>query len=638
MEQSESELAQVRGKLNDARLRVAQLEEELLRLERPGQLDLPTTPRCTPTPQTPEEKVALFLELFGTRRSVFPKRWENTKTGESGYAPACDNEWRPGTCRKPQIKCTECPHQKFPPLDERAIEAHLRGIHALGVYAITADNTCRFLAADFDGEGWKENITAFREAAGRAGVPVAIERSRSGNGGHAWIFFSESVPASLARKLGAILLAKTAALRPTIGVETFDRFFPNQDVVSAGGFGNLIALPLAKQPRLAGNAVFVDSDFRPIADQWLYLAGLQRLSHDQLEHLVTKLAPLAQKTSAQEEDFVLQFDEATLNLARPLITSGMMSGEVTIRLDSKVHIPRAIPVPVLAALKRLACFANPVFHEKLRLRFPTFDTPRFLFAGEWHADRLTLPRGVLEQSLKVLEDAGAAVSVQDERDAGTRCAWKFVGELRPEQHAAERRHAPREFAVERLPHIPGRAHHLRRLQRHPHPTLGVPGHVSDDGMHVQLRIKITARVVEKERRHQVARQPHRLRVVCLAATLPHDSPALQLGDRVELTTHLLIARDDTQHADILRRRDLHIEERHTLGRRVSVQAQSRPRITPHAQSLELLRPHCALQLQQPGRLASPDAFNLLLALRPIIILPQVPRPHSRNGPRFPKKR
>ena len=443
-------LDELRVKLAEVRSQTLKLEDEISRLEKRGQLELPSAPSVQKTPQSPEEKVALFLDLFGTRRSVFPKRWENAKTGKSGYAPACDNEWRPGVCRKPQIKCTECPHQKFPPLDDHAVELHLRGIHTLGVYAITEDNSCRFLAADFDGDGWKENIAAYREAGSRAGVMVAMERSRSGRGGHAWIFFSEPMPASLARKLGVILLAKASALRPTMGLDAFDRFFPNQDVVSVGGFGNLIALPLAKHPRQDGNTLFLDQEFRPIPDQWEYLASLRRLSGPQLQDLVGKMAPLAplgEQSSSETSDFVLQSDEATLDLARPLVRPGMLTGELTIRLDSKIHIPRTVPIPILAALKRLASFANPVFHEKLRLRFPTFDIPRFLFAGEWHADRLVLPRGVLDPCRSILEDAGAMVAIQDQRDEGTRCAWKFHGDLRPKQQTAVREMAGHDIGV-----------------------------------------------------------------------------------------------------------------------------------------------------------------------------------------------
>jgi superfamily II DNA or RNA helicase len=449
---SDLPLDELKRKLADVRSLAAKLEEEIAWRETRGQRVLPraSSPSFSSVPHSPAEKVALFLDLFGTRRSVYPKRWENTKSGKSGYSPACDNEWRPGICRKPQVKCTECPHQKFPPLAERAIEDHLRGLHTLGVYAITDDNTCRFLAADFDGEGWKENISAYREAGFKAGMAVAVERSRSGNGGHAWIFFSEPVSAALARKLGAILLAKASTLRPEMGLDTFDRLFPNQDTVSIGGFGNLIALPLAKQPRQKGNTLFLDEGFRSIPDQWEYLANLPRLSAAQIQELVGQMAPLMPLTGespSEAPEWVMQAEETTLDLARPTIHRGMLTGELTIRLDSKIHIPRTVRVPILAALKRLASFANPIFHEKLRLRFPTFNIPRFLFAGEWHPDRLVLPRGVWEPCLRMLEDAGAAVTVLDQRECGTRCTWKFQGELRPEQETAVREMAGHDIGV-----------------------------------------------------------------------------------------------------------------------------------------------------------------------------------------------
>ena len=158
------------------------------------------------------------------------------------------------------MKCSECSHQSFPPLDERAVESHLRGEQTLGVYAIGTDDTCRFLAADFDGGGWRDDVLAYREAAERVGIAVAIERSRSGDGAHAWIFFAEPVPAATARRLGTILVAKASALRPALGLGAYDRLFPNQDTLPVGGFGNLIALPLAKAPRQDGNTLFVEDN------------------------------------------------------------------------------------------------------------------------------------------------------------------------------------------------------------------------------------------------------------------------------------------------------------------------------------------------------------------------------------------
>lgn len=438
--------ADLRQRLAALTAEVLKTEEELTALAFDERLKLgaPTAPVATSTPRTPAEKIALFLDLFGTRRSVYPKRWAKEKSGKSGYSPACDNEWRPVICQKPKVKCTECLHQRFPPLDERAIEAHLRGTHTLGVYAIGTDDTCRFLAADFDGDGWKDDVLAYREAAERIGVTAAIERSRSGNGAHAWIFFAEPVPAVAARRLGTILVAKASALRPTLGLSAYDRLFPNQDTLPVGGFGNLIALPLAKDPRQHGNTLLVDAQMEAFEDQWAYLAGLPRIGRESLERILARTAPLTPVTApsidrlALDHEFVLQSDAAVLDLSHPRIRNGMISGEVTVRIDAQIHVPRSLPVPVLAALRRLATFPNPVFHEKLRLRFSTFDTPRFIFAGEWHPDRLVLPRGVWDQSLTLMESAGATVVTQDARDAGTRVGWKFQGELRAEQELAVR--------------------------------------------------------------------------------------------------------------------------------------------------------------------------------------------------------
>ena len=138
------------------------------------------------------------------------------------------------------------------------------------------DETCWFLAADFDKHSWMTDIAAFRDAAHAEGVPVAIERSRSGNGAHAWIFFAEPVSAAEARRLGALLVTAAMDRSPDIGFDSYDRFFPSQDTMPSGGFGNLIALPLQAKPRENGNSVFVDDDFLPFADQWAYLSSIRQ--------------------------------------------------------------------------------------------------------------------------------------------------------------------------------------------------------------------------------------------------------------------------------------------------------------------------------------------------------------------------
>src|SRR6266436_7794915 len=213
---------------------------------------------------TIESKIALFRRLFRGRSDVFPIRWENRKTGRSGYAPACANEWQPGVCGKPRVKCSACPNQAFLAVDEALIERHLRGTDVngapfvMGVYPMLADNTCSFLAADFDEGEWRRDAFAFRDSCERHGIPVAIERSRSGNGAHAWIFFDEPISAALARRLGAFLITDTMERVPDIGFGSYDRFFPSQDSMPSGGFGNLIALPLQGLARSSGNSEFID--------------------------------------------------------------------------------------------------------------------------------------------------------------------------------------------------------------------------------------------------------------------------------------------------------------------------------------------------------------------------------------------
>src|SRR5882724_4467187 len=235
-----------------------------------------------------QAKIALFRSLFRGRDDVYPRRVESRKTGRSGYAPACANEWVRGICEKPRIKCAECPHRRFLPVTDEVIHWHLSGYDldgesfVAGVYPLLRDETCFFLAVDFDKSGWRDDAVAFLEACSRLRLPASLERSRSGSGGHVWLFFEEALPAGLARRLGSHILTETMEGRPDIGLDSYDRLFPNQDTMPQGGFGNLIALPLQKGPREAGNSVFLDDHFVPWADQWAYLASARRIGRAQV--------------------------------------------------------------------------------------------------------------------------------------------------------------------------------------------------------------------------------------------------------------------------------------------------------------------------------------------------------------------
>ncbi len=230
-----------------------------------------------------ERKIALFRLLFRGRDDVYPRRFESRKTGKTGYSPVCANEWVRGLCDKRKVRCVDCPNQQFLPVTDDVIRSHLSGADAnardfvVGVYPMLLDETCYFLAADFDKESWRDDINAVRQTCNELGVPCAVERSRSGRGAHVWIFFEEAIPAVLARKLGAHILTVTMDRRPDVGLDSYDRFFPNQDTLPRGGLGNLIALPLQKQPRANDNTVFLDSNLTPWRDQWAFLSALTPL-------------------------------------------------------------------------------------------------------------------------------------------------------------------------------------------------------------------------------------------------------------------------------------------------------------------------------------------------------------------------
>lgn len=269
-QERDRDIAAIRRRLARLESEKAELEASLVRLlaehevtkERPAPIEAAPVTNAS----SPAEKIVLFRALFRGREDIFPARWENAKTGRAGYAPACANEWAPRICGKPKIKCADCPNRDFQPVTDEVVDGHLRGRHTVGVYPILANETCWFLAADFDKSTWREDAAAFLAACKARGVPAALERSRSGQGGHVWIFFAEPVPAFLARRPGAHLITEAMEQNPDIGFSSYDRFFPSQDNVPAGGFGNLIALPLQHSPRLNGNSLFLDANFEHLAD------------------------------------------------------------------------------------------------------------------------------------------------------------------------------------------------------------------------------------------------------------------------------------------------------------------------------------------------------------------------------------
>ena len=443
-EEINNRIQQVRDRL----LVVERERHELLRqlgdLERQAYLDAPPIfgaplgqPPVTAVPVTADNRVSLFLTLFRCRESVYPRLWENKKKGTKGYAPVCDNDWASGLCNKPRVKCSECSHQSFRPLDEAAAKDHLLGKTTIGTYAIREDDTCVFLACDFDEKDWSGDVAVYRRVGLELGIDVAVERSRSGNGAHAWIFFAEPVSARLARLLGTMLLARTTEQRHVLSVRSFDRFFPSQDYLptTRHGFGNLIALPLQKWPREAGNSVFVDDDMKPYPNQWTYLAGVRRLSSQELRSLVRETL-VAPKNADERVDLALETDRALIEREEK-VTKLTIPLEITVIRDEQVHIPLpGLPAGLITRLRRLATFPNPKFYEMQRMRLPTYPLQRFIFAGELRETEIILPRGLIERASALLEKAGACLTIEDCRTTRKGLKVEFTGVLTDEQAAA----------------------------------------------------------------------------------------------------------------------------------------------------------------------------------------------------------
>ncbi len=378
---------------------------------------------------TPATKIALFRSLFRGRDDVYPRRFESRRTGKSGYAPACANEWVRGVCEKPRIKCADCPHRRFLPVTDQAVGWHLSGqddsgdVFVMGVYPMLLDETCFFLAADFDKTNWREDVAAFLETCRQKNLPAVLERSRSGNGGHVWLFFEEAISAGMARKLGAHLLTETMERRPDIGLDSYDRFFPNQDTLPQGGFGNLIALPLQGGPRKAGNSVFLDENLVPHADQWAFLAGVHKISRREAESIVRDAEGRGRVIGvrmavADDEDTAPWTLPPSRHRPDPPL-AGPLPESLELVLGNQIYIDKEALSPGLRnRLIRLAAFQNPEFYRAQAMRLPTYDKPRVVSCAEDYPGHIGLPRGCLEDVRRLLSGLNIRPVLRDERFAG----------------------------------------------------------------------------------------------------------------------------------------------------------------------------------------------------------------------------
>ncbi len=387
---------------------------------------------------TAEQRIALFRSLFRGRDDIYAIRWES-HDGRSGYMPKADRDWKSYLHAKDKDrKKVDRLTRKYRPLTDDVVRGHLVGEHTVGLYPLLQDETCWLLAVDFDKKTWQQDAAAFLASCHELDVPAALERSRSGNGGHVWIFFERAIPATTARKLGCVILTRTMESRHQVGLDSYDRFFPNQDTLPKGGFGNLIALPLQKFSRANGNSVFVDGELRPYPDQWEFLASVRRMSADAVEAVVLEAQRggdlIGVRISIAEDEDIDPWKLPPSRTRAERQIPGPLPTQVQVVRSNLVYVEKTgLPSAMLNRLLRLAAFQNPEFYKTQAMRLPTFNKPRIIACGEDLANHIALPRGCIAEVVQLLETHRIKALIRDERFAGRPIDVEFSGQLRPAQ-------------------------------------------------------------------------------------------------------------------------------------------------------------------------------------------------------------
>ncbi|MGB4587503.1 MAG: DEAD/DEAH box helicase family protein [Rectinemataceae bacterium] len=321
------------------------------------------------------------------------------------------------------------------PLTDQVVFDHCAGTHVVGLYPLQTNDTCRLLAIDFDDKDWRDDARSFVETCHDLAVTCSLEISRSGKGAHVWLFFSRDLQAVIARQLGSALISRTCARRRQLSLASYDRLFPNQDRLPSGGFGNLIALPLQKNAREKGTTIFVDDDFQPFPDQWVYLSSIVPIDVDMVDEIIHRATeghhPLDVSFIYEDTD-----DPWKMNALSRKVQC-ILPSVIDVVLSDRLYIAKdQLPQPLLNRIVRLAAFPNPEFYKAQSLRLSVWDKPRIIDCAENFPRHIAVPRGCLHDLENLLLENEVELRIKDERACGKPIAISFTGLLRPEQEAA----------------------------------------------------------------------------------------------------------------------------------------------------------------------------------------------------------
>ena len=412
-------------------------QEQVLRKEiEELKLQLTNDQKNTNSLITIDEKLKIFTNYFKGRDDVYPYlSIDKNDSSKKYYIPACINEWKKGICNKTKGKpCKTCQYRENKPITLDVIRNHMYNGKTIGIYPMLEDETCYFLAFDFDDKNQeleiKDDVLAFASICDKYEIPIGIEKSRSGKGIHVWIFFDTKIKAITARKLGSLLLSKTMEIRDNLKIDSYDRMFPNQDFMPKGGYGNLIALPFQTEPAKYGNTIFVDRSFLPIKNQFDYLNKLKKLSKDDVFAKIKVLSNETIDISSQELDIKKEVKNKKKNDFK-------FPKNIKVILDDMVYIDKAnLNAAVKNSFRRLATFANPEFFKKQRMRMSVYNIPMIIDCSKEDEKYLKIPRGTYEYLCDLCNDQKVNIKLIDKRNTGKNLEVNFNGQLRDEQELA----------------------------------------------------------------------------------------------------------------------------------------------------------------------------------------------------------